>query len=163
MIPYDFHMTAVAKNGDNSLTAYGLKTLETVRESIQKYVSSQAFLKFYRKNPTLFNTVLRWKGNVNVEIIGLPRKAQDFKDYNVPNYPHHDRHVTLKQKITPILRAMIRRFCKRNIDIKSLFKCKRCHSPNVKTLEIAKFEKHYQCCDCQNTFLASKNNIFWLI
>lgn len=168
VFPYDFHITAIAKTGDNSLKAYGLetydqKTLLTLRKSISQYVSSQAFLKFYRKNPTLFNTVLRWKGDLNIKTIGLPRKSQDFTGYEVPKYPHHDSSITLKQKIAPVLRSAIRKFCKKNIDIQSILRCSRCHSNKIQTLEITKIEKNYQCCDCENKFLASKNNIFWLI
>lgn len=167
MFPYDFHMTAIAKTGENSLKAYGLetydpKTLQKLRESIHQYVSSQAFLKFYRKNPTLFNTVLRWKEHLTIETIGLPRTAQDFTDYEVPKHPHHDNHITLKQKIAPILRSTIRRFCKNEIDIQSILQCSRCQSTKIQTLQVTKIETNYQCCDCESTFLASKNNIFWL-
>lgn len=166
--PYDFHMTAVARKNKNSLKAYGLasyddSTLQKVRESLLPYLESKSFLKFYRQNPNLFNTVLRWQGTLDIELIGTPKTASNFETYEVPAHPHHEVKKTLKQKISPIIRNTLRFFGKKNIDIASLLMCTNCESLNINTKRISEVETEFNCKKCGKTFIHQKDNIFRLI
>lgn len=167
LFPYDFHMTAIATSGDNRITAYGLasyhtETLEGIRDSILPYLRSKEFLKFYRRNPRLFNTVIRWKNNIDLEIIGTPKTAIEFSAYQIPNHPHHEKKKTLKQKISPYLRDIARKFFKKDIDILSLLKCNVCEALDIEILEINHSMKQYKCRSCNNYILTEENNIFRL-
>lgn len=168
LFPYDFHMTAVSKTSDNSLRAFGLSgldedSLKFFRESITSYISHPAFLKFYRKNPELFNTVLRWRNNITIEMVGVPKQYSSFSEYKVPDHPHHEKTKGLKQKITPIIRKIFRTIAKKKIDILSLLECPECKKSNINQITQDAQTTSFICTDCNEAFLESRGNIFRLI
>lgn len=162
LFPYKFHLSTV-ENKNDELEIRGLSNLEyeiqdRISEMVRSFTSDKRFLKFYRRNPNLFNTTYYWNGDLKFNLRGDPKTLMDFGNYVLPEHPHHETGYSIKQKLSVIARRLFRALYRTRFDVLSVLECKNC-TQDLEEVELDN-EVFYKCSSCDFKLQREGNLIF---
>lgn len=166
LFPYKFHQSFVWVEREMlkiRMKKYWDETLMETdgHKSLSKFMSTDEFIEFYRKNPRIFNNQFYWNGQIDFEIFG----ENEFVGWNdtdiYTEYSHHMKGFSIKAILRKALPSFIRfilGYSRKQIDIPSLLRCVECQG--CEFIEVFDSgHEGYQCVLCGHRLTKQKNII----